>query len=42
MFGRLKLAAHLYLQRPMRTHLHVRHMHRRNCHLLVVINEACP
>ena len=26
--------------RPMRTHLHVRHLHRRNRMLLVVINES--
>ena len=34
------LAAHRYPLRPMRPHLHVSHLHRRNLLLLVVINES--
>jgi hypothetical protein len=34
------LAAHRNPIRPLRPHLHVGHLHRRNRHLLVVINES--
>ena len=34
------LAAHSHPLRPMRPHLHVRHLHRRNSHLLALINES--
>ena len=34
------LAAHPHPLRPLRPHLHVRHLHRRNRHLLALINES--
>jgi transposase len=41
MFGRLKdwRRVHTRYDR-LRTHLHVRHHHRRRCHLLAMINES--
>jgi hypothetical protein len=33
-------AANLFLSHSVRAHLHVRYMHRRNRHLLAVINES--
>ena len=34
------LAAHPHSLRPMRPHLHVRHLYRRRRHLLALINES--